>query len=309
MMSASVVGLLCLLFFAISQGVRDALFGNVFQSVSIFLVAALAFGASALFFIAVTLSRRSRDLKTLMAFPVSFLALNVTTAVAWLCFFYGLKHLEPAVVATLYNGIGPIAVLVIEACGWVATRARPHLAEWFCYLGIAGALTALAFVVMSDRSGLATTDLSEQGMALFAVVSGGLMITISHVIARWFNDQGASSGAVTGTRFLVTLVAAIGFEMAIGPPLPQGGPMALATLTLTAFALIIIPAYVIQLGIARTSPLAVNVVRALGPVSVFAFQQLDGRLQFSWPTFVCVAVFCVSAIGASVFRGWNEVRC
>ena len=307
-MSTSLIGLLCLGFFAISQGVRDALFGNVFQSHSIFLVATLAFGASTLVFVATAAFRRSGDLKALAAHPLAFLALNVTTAIAWLCFFYGLKHLEPAVVATLYNGIGPIAVLIIQARGLAASRVRPHAAEWLCYLGIAGALASLAFVVVSHRSGLTATDLFAQAMALVAVVTGGTMITISHMIARWFNDQGAGSDAVTGTRFLLTLAAAIGFEIAIGPDLPSGGAMSLPLLTVTAFALIIVPAYVIQLGIARTSPLAVNVIRALGPVSVFAFQQIDGRLHFSGPTLICVTAFCVAAIGASVFRGWSEVR-
>jgi drug/metabolite transporter (DMT)-like permease len=307
-MSSSVIGLLCLVFFAISQGIRDTLFGNVFQSVSIFLVAALAFGASTLVFVALTAIRRTKDLRILARYPGAFIALNITTAIAWLCFFFGLKNLEPAVVATLYNGVGPIAVLVIEARGWLATRARPNAGEWLCYLGIALALTALAIVVVTDRSGLATGDLATQAVALVAVVTGGTMITISHMIARWFNDQGAGSDAVTGTRFLVTLAAAIGFELSRGPALSADAIASLPLLTLIAFALIVIPAYVIQLGIARTSPLAVNVIRALGPVSVFAFQQIDGRLQFSGATLACITLFCVSAIGASMFRAWYEVR-
>lgn len=132
-------------------------------------------------------------------------------------------------------------MLVIEARARVASQARLPPAEWFCYLGIAG--------------------------------------------------------AVTGTRFLVTLVAAIGFEIKIGRSLPESRPMASATLAFTALALIVVPAFAILLGIARTSPFAVNVARALGPVSVFAFQQPSGRLQFSGPTLVCV-----TAIGAIAFR-------
>ena len=39
-MSSSAIGLVFLLIFALSQGLRDALFGNVFQSISFFLVTA-----------------------------------------------------------------------------------------------------------------------------------------------------------------------------------------------------------------------------------------------------------------------------
>jgi hypothetical protein len=83
---------------------------------------------------------------------------------------------------------------------------------------------------------------------------------------------------------------------------------AVPLLTLTAFALVTIPSFALQLGIARASPLAVNIMRSLGPVSVFAVQQLDGRLKFSGATLLCIAGFCIFAIAASVLRAWSEVR-
>jgi hypothetical protein len=79
-------------------------------------------------------------------------------------------------------------------------------------------------------------------------------------------------------------------------------------LALTAFALITIPSFTLQLGIARSSPLAVNVMRSLGPVSVFAVQRFDGRLRFSGATLICIIGFCIFAIGASVLRAWTELN-
>jgi hypothetical protein len=116
-MSSSAIGLACLLVFALSQGVRDALFGNVFQSVSFFLVAALAFGTSTLCLSGLALLRQPKDFERLVRSPLMFAALNATTAVAWLSFFFGLKYLEPAVVATLYNGLGPLTVLALSSLG------------------------------------------------------------------------------------------------------------------------------------------------------------------------------------------------
>jgi hypothetical protein len=108
---------------------------------------------------------------------------ELLTAVAWLSFFFGLKWLEPAVVATLY---------------------KPSLGEWLCYVKLAGVLAALVFVVLTDRSGVAESNPFVQGGALLAVAVGGVTITISHLIVRWFNDRGVGSDAVTGTRFLLT---------------------------------------------------------------------------------------------------------
>ena len=307
-MPSSAIGLIFLLIFALSQGVRDALFGNVFQSISFFLVAALAFGASTLCFSGLTLLRQPKDFSRLATSPAMFAALNVLTAVAWLSFFFGLKWLEPAVVATLYNGIGPLTVLVLGGLGWIQVKGRPSIAERLCYVGLAGVLAALVFVVLTDRSGVTESHAFVQGGALLAVAIGGVTITISHLIARWFNDRGVGSDAVTGTRFLLTFCVAAAVEAAIGQAAMRPPLAAVPLLTLTAFALVTIPSFALQLGIARASPLAVNIMRSLGPVSVFAVQQFDGRLKFSGPTLLCIAGFCIFAITASVLRSWSEVR-
>jgi drug/metabolite transporter (DMT)-like permease len=294
--------------FALSQGVRDALFGHVFQSVSFFLVAALAFGAPTLCFSSLAFMRQPKDFERLAASPAAFAALNVTTAGAWLGFFFGLKHLEPALVATLYNGIRPLAVLALGGLAWAQERSGTSSGERLCYYGIAGALAALVLVVLTNRSGLPMANLLVQGGALLAVAVGGATIAVSHMIARGFNNRGVGSDAVMGTRFLLTLCISVGAEAAIGEATMRPQLAAVPLLALTAFAVITIPSFMLQLGIARASPLTVNIMRSLGPVSVFAVQQFDGRLRFSGATLVCISGFCVFAIAASVLRAWNEVR-
>jgi len=307
-MSSSAVGLACLLFFALSRGVQDAFFGNVFQSVSFLLVGVLAFGASTLCFSVVAFLRQPRDLAKPFTSPAAFAGLNVTTAAARLGFFYGLKRLEPAVVATLYNGVGPLTVLGLGALGWTTAKRRPSAGEWFCYLGIAGTLAALVVVVLANRSGLSISNIVPQAAALAVVVAGGAMITIGHMIARWFNDTGVSSAAVMGTRFLLTLLLAATAELTVGEAAMRPSAGSLPFLAAVAFALITIPSFMLQLGIARTSPLAVNAMRSLAPVFVFVVQQVDGRLRFSGATLICVVSFCIFATGASVLRGWSEAR-
>ncbi len=307
-MQSPVVGLLCLLFFALSQGVRDALFGNVFQSVSFFVVAALAFGMSTLIFTGIAAASNPAEFRKLSLHPLRFIFLNVATAIAWLGFFYGLTYLEPAVAATLYNGIGPITVLALAVFGGARTCRLPSAPEFLCYLGIASALVGLAFVTLTNRSGLQQADTTVQAIALIATVLGGVMITVSHLLARQFNDEGVGSIAVMGTRFFATLVVAIVIVVFGKSSGPHPSWSALPILAVVAFALIAFPSFMLQLGIARASPLAVNVVRALGPVSVFAIQQFDGRLQFSGATMFCISAFCFFAVAASALRGWGETR-
>ena len=116
-MPSTLFGLTCLLFFAVAQAVRDAFFGNVFQSVSFLVVAILAFGASTAVFGAWAWQRRPEEVRALIGNTKLFLALNATTAAAWMGYFFALKHLEPAIVNTLYTGVGSIAVLALSALG------------------------------------------------------------------------------------------------------------------------------------------------------------------------------------------------
>jgi drug/metabolite transporter (DMT)-like permease len=306
--SSSAIGLGCVLIFAVSQGVRDAFFGNVFQSISFLLVACLAFSASTLVFTAIAAVRDGGNLRYLLSSKRDFVALNTTNAAAWLSFFFGLRYLEPAVVATLYNGVGTLAVLGLQASGWMTTAGRVSPGERACYAGIAISLAALVGIVLTNRSGLAVTAIAVQGSALAIAIFGGVMITMSHVYARRFNDKGVGSDAVLGTRFFLTLGAAALLELAFGSAGTRPRPEEVPYLTAMAFALVVVPGFMLQLGIARASPLAVNVFRALGPVFVFAVQQLDGRLRFSGATLACIMAFCICAITASLLRAWSEAQ-
>ena len=305
-MSSSAIGIICLLLFALSQGVRDALFGNIFQSVSFLFVAVLAFGLSSVVFLLAALWRSPKDITRLAGAPGALLLLNVTTAIAWLGFLFGLRFLEPAVVATFYNGIGPLVALGAAACGWSADHRRASVGELLCYGGLAATLIALAALVLTGHSGMTTNRLFVQATALAAVAIAGAMITISYVVTLWFADEGIGSDAVMAARFPLTLAIAIILELMVGTANMRPANNAVAMYALAAFALIVLPSFLVQLGVSRTTPLTANVFRALGPVCVFAVQQLDGRLTFSGATLACIVLFCLFAITASAVRGWSE---
>ena len=61
-----------------------------------------------------------------------------------------------------------------------------------------------------------------------------------------------------------------------------------------------------QLGIGRTSPLTAQIIRALGPVFVFALEQLDGRLHYSLPTLACILFYSASVIVSNIAHGWTD---
>jgi hypothetical protein len=71
---------------------------------------------------------------------------------------------------------------------------------------------------------------------------------------------------------------------------------------------IVFPLYAYQLGTGRTTPLTAQIIRALGPVFVFALEQLDGRLQYSLPTLACILVYSASVIVSNIAHGWTTAK-
>ena len=202
----------------------------------------------------------------------------------------------------IYVGVGPLVILF-----WSGGERPGHIrfAEYAAYTGIAAALAGIAYVVLFGHSGLQSDDATLRTGALIA---GGVSITVSHVIARQFNDDGASSNLVFASRFLIVVATAAAAEAIFGTPALRPEGSQLGWIALCAFALIVIPSFSLQLGIARSSPLSVNVIRAMGPVFVFAAQQLDDRLSFSSATLICILLFSISASAASELRAHAELR-
>ena len=69
---------------------------------------------------------------------------------------------------------------------------------------------------------------------------------------------------------------------------------------IAATALIVLPLYAMQLGTALTPPLTAQIIRALGPVFVFALESFDGRLHYSAPVLACILAYSAFVIAGNV---------
>ena len=306
---AVLLGPFLVLTFCLSQALRDVYFGHVFQQVDFFAVILTAFSLSTLVFGAVTAFRAPAQFETLRRHLPTVLAMNVTTALAWSCYFFALTQLEPSIVNTVHSGMGPLTVIALAACG--VTLAKPSAigrAELWSYGGIALAIVALWWVVLSGRSGMPATDRSTALVALALLTVSGSSITVSLLYSKRLHDQGASAEAVTAVRYLLLIVLAgcvEAFKRRLAGIADLGE---LATLSAASGVLIVLPLFALQVGIALTARLTAHVIRSLGPVCVFALQQIDGRLVYSTPTLICILVYSAAAIAGNLARGWHDER-
>jgi len=293
----SILGPGLILLFCVSQAFRDVYFGNVFQGVDFFAVILLAFGASTVIFTALPLVRAPASFKTLRGRLGEVIAANVFTAMAWSCYFFGLTHLEPSVVNTLHSGMAPLTVIALAALG--SRLARPGAIGWgesFGYIGIALSLLGLGWVVLAGRSGLASTDETMALLGIGALMVSGASITISLLYCKRLQDRGVSAEVITAVRYLLLILIAGAVVWHKGELIGVPSFGVAAWLTALATLLIVLPLYAFQVGIGLTAPLTAQVLRALGPVFVFALQQVDGRLSYALLTLVCILAYSAAAI-------------
>jgi drug/metabolite transporter (DMT)-like permease len=299
-------GPILVLTFALSQAFRDVYFGAVFQRLDFFSVIVLTFSLSTAIFLAVVLLRAPADLLRLRGHSGAVVGANLTTAAAWSCFFFALTSLDPAIVNTIHSAMGPLTVAGLGVMNFGLARPKPiGRIETVAYGGIALSVIGLCLVVIGGYSGLAASDFAASAAGLAALAVSGVSITVSLLYCKRLQDCGIGADAVTVVRYVVLIVLAAAVLSLRGSNV-QFVPAELAALAAAAVILIVLPLYLFQLGIGRTAPLTAQIIRALGPAFVFALEQFDGRLRYSWPTLICILLYSASVVVGNIAHGWVE---
>lgn len=296
-------GFLLSLAFAGLAAVRDVYFGGLFQRVNPLGVALLAFGLSTLSFLPLALARDRGGLAVLARRPGRLVWINVTTALAWLSFFFALRTIEPAVVQVLFYGVGPLSVRWVDGCipGSLPTTLTPL--ERRLHLALSASLAVAGTVVLAGLSGLGAQPVAAAAAGVALAAGGGIAISISTLLCRALNDTGIRPATLFALRFPGAIGLAAVFALASPAPLLSGITSGVVgTLTLACLLLIVLPNYVNQVGVALASPVTVRAVLAVGPVLVFALQLLDGRLSSSPATLMACALYGVCAVAAAMAR-------
>ena len=301
------LGPIMVLLFCLSQAFRDVYFANVFQGVDFFAVILLAFLLSTMIFTVLTLVRSPGEFRKLRGDLAAVVGMNITTALAWSCYFFALTHLEPSIVNTIHSGMGPLTVVAMGACGIKLAQTK-HVSrnEYLSYSGIALSLAGLWWVVISGRSGLPAGDISSTVASLALLVIGGASITVSMLYSKRLHDRGVNAEAVTAVRYLGLIVLAGMIEAGKGGLSGIDGAAQFATLSATSTILIVLPLFALQVGVARTRTLTANTIRALGPVCIFALEQFDGRTHYATPVLICILIYSAAVVSSNIAHGWRD---
>ena len=174
-MSSYMLGPMLVLGFVVLSAVRDVYFGHVFQSIGFFKVVLIACTICTVFFLIVAALRGA--LGVLRDNIGTVLAVNLTTAMAWILYFFALTHISPAVANTLYSGIGPIAILALEAVGWrIVDRGPVRRWEAVFFAGIVLSLILVGVGAVSGLSGMDGVDVRFSAAGSVLAVLGSMVM-------------------------------------------------------------------------------------------------------------------------------------
>lgn len=294
------VGMFCLWGFVLSQSVRDVYLGELFGSLGLYEIALLAFGTAALVFGANLLAFRRQELGLMMSKWYYVVALNLTTMVSWLCYFRALSLIEPAAVNLAFCGVAPAAVLIFRMFGF--TSQGEHMTgsvERMLHFALLGTVLALFFVVWVGASGAGQVGLLTALAGVGLAALSGFSITAETIFAKRMNLMGVSPSAIVGVRFL--MVAGISATMLLAGEgaYAEMSAMEISGQALIFLVIIIAPIYLVQAGVALTTPLTTGVICSLGPVATLILQSAVGAVELSQAMIIVIGTYTVIALAAA----------
>ena len=240
----------------------------------------------------------------------AIVSVNIWTAVAFIGFFYALKHLSPAAVGAIEIGV---AVLVaVGAAAWQkrakAGGRRLGTTKLVVCAGIVGGC-ALLVPVELER---ATAASLHTVFALVAAAIAGAASTLIIGSFRKLADHGWRPASILAHRFYLTIAVAlawVSFEGGIGGAGGVSGitlPAPADALTIVAVAAIgvMLPLLLLQFAVRKTDGLTLMICMSLQPVLSFMLSMLSPA--YEWQPVTLAGTLIVA--GALLFDGFAARR-
>lgn len=211
--------------------------------------------------------------------------LNVATALTFLCFFYALKLIEPAIVGAVEIGIGPVLAVLLTL---VLTGERPSFGRVIVCIGILCGCGVLAVAALQG-SGFASFGLSAW-LGLAASAAAGLGAVLITMASKTLLGRGWQFGAVLAHRFYLILPVSLVLSVVSGTSGVEWSGGLAATLVAVSIIGVLAPLYLLQVGIGKCDPYTVMVTMSALPILTFAVEGFSPLYTFSWLTAAGLAV-------------------
>jgi drug/metabolite transporter (DMT)-like permease len=237
----------------------------------------------------------------------ALIGMNVSAAGGWIAYLLAIQLVEPAVAFTMFSGMVPITAIVAARFGVPEASGARNRFEMFGYIVLTSGLVALVAITLAGFSGFVRGGavVAMAGISLAAV--SGVLITWMLFYCNRLDRAGVGPVAQFGLRFLFYLVLSLG-GVALGLDAKGEVPVGdLAFAVLVGLLVMAFPIYAVQKAVTLVSPLTIGAVTALGPLFVFGFQLVEGRLEYAQATLFGLGIYFIGATVAA-FGSAQAVR-
>ncbi|MEM8840303.1 MAG: DMT family transporter [Pseudomonadota bacterium] len=307
-MNKATLGLTWAFSFITLEAAQAVFFGGVFQDYDSFVIGAAVFGASAAGTLIWAGLRTPVQLNIALANPLILLGLNLSTMFVWIAYFFALQMIEPAVVFTVFSGLIPVAILIAAWLGVPEASPARNRVEGFGLIVVIVAIAYLCAITVSGQSGFVRggVPVGIGGVVLSAVAASSLAVMM--IYSQRLDQLGVAPVAQYGLRFPLYVIVAL---VAAWLGLDEKGPVdfeGLAIVVLIGLVIMAFPVFAMQKAISLMSALTLAAITALGPVLVFLFQVIEGRVDYAPATMTGLLIYFAGAILAACAGARSPTR-
>ncbi|OEH92579.1 DMT family transporter [Bacillus solimangrovi] len=222
--------------------------------------------------------------------------LNISTVVAFVSFYFALKYIEPAVVSAIEMGLAPFFLLVFST--WLYPSRKASVKDYFISAGVLTGSLFLYWTTINGQSGLGVIP----GDTLFKGISAALSCSIGAVFATIYSkrlsNQGWHAEKIMAHRFYAIIIFSALFA---SKSLPNVLINHWEWILIASIAGVILPLYLMQIGIQFCDPFVVMMSICLIPIFTFFFQLFDPRIVWSTQTLFGILLLTF-ATGLSMYQ-------
>ncbi len=288
-MKSTVVGVVFVLLFNLTQSTQIVTLGQILQTTDPVVVMLLTFSIAAVVFLTLQLPHVSALFSCLKRSPSNVIGLNVSTVLAWLSILFALKYIEPAAADAIGFAIGP----VITAVFWKQLRPEKPVVrkELMASVGIIVGVIVLTLVSWHGISAMGEIPLRHLFVGFLGSVLCGIGVVGNTIFSKRLSEKGFTTGQLLAVRFFLLILVGFAFWPA-KVSLSHFSSSFYEKIGLISLFGVVLPLYILQLGIERCEPITISLILSLLPAFSYVAQFFDNRLQNS-PWSLVGIVICI----------------
>ncbi|WP_408010034.1 DMT family transporter [Pseudalkalibacillus sp. A8] len=295
------IGTILLIISALLTAGSNVYYSSNVQDISPFTFTFISFLITAVFFHIIQLKNYTKNMQINSKNLKNIIGINLSTAGVFMCFYFALKYIEPAIVGAIEIGVGPISSLIIIKLFYRQTVKRVDI---FTGIGALAGSLFLIFGTLNGNSGIAFQSLPIAVAGLISATLCGFFAALAAIYSKNLSKDNWSSSKILAHRFYAIITLSLILSLQQGNLLLQLTSNWVWILVVSVIG-VAIPLYFLQIGIKHSETFFVMMSLSFIPIFTYAFQLFDSRIATSYHSLSGISII----LGFALFSVYiNNLR-